>query len=367
MAVHLQNKHVALFLPSLRGGGAEKVMQILANEFAAKNMRVDLLLSQAEGPYLSKIDPRVKIWAFGKQRVATCLPALVRYLRKEKPQAVLTALYHANIAAVVARLFAQSSTRLVLSEHTTPSQTRSTTLRDRLSKNLIRWFYPLADAVVAVSRGVSDDLGLYGIPPERKTVVYNPIIASDFVQQSGRPCFNSWLNGSGVPAVIGVGRLEDVKGFDILLKAFALARRTIQCRLLLVGEGSRRESLRELAIKLGVSEHVQLVGFVANPYPYIKKANLLVVPSRWEGFGNVVVEALACGTRVLSTDCPGPREILQNGKLGKLVPVDNVELLADALKECLIDPATQQPVDPEYIDSFSVERSVRCYLRVLFA
>ena len=357
---------LALFVPSLRGGGAERVMVNLARGFADRGLEIDLVLAKAEGPYLSEIPPSVRLIDLKAPRVLASLPGLVRYLHREKPKALLSAMDHANVVALWARWLAGVPTRVVVSVHNTPSLTAANAknLRARLMPLWVRPFYRWADAVVAVSQGVAEDLiSLTGLSRKKVCVIYNPVVTPELLSKAEEPLNHHWFAPGEPPVVLGVGRLTAQKDFHTLIRAFALVRRECRARLMILGEGEERPGLESLLRELRLEQDAALLGFVQNPYKYMKRAAVFVLSSRWEGFGNVLVEALAVGTPVVATDCPnGPAEILENGRWGYLVPVGNPEALAEAVLAVLKGKSVT-PVDRTL--AFSVERVLQQYAQVL--
>lgn len=362
---HDERRRLALFLPSLRGGGAERMMVQLANGFVERGYFVDLVLAKAEGPYLAEVRPDVQIVDLGCRRVLQSLPGLMRYLRRARPHALLSALNHANVIACLAHRLARVSTRLVISERNTLSVSRPQNARGRLVPWFMRWTYPWADAVVAVSRGVADDLvRTIGISAERVQVIYNPVVDDDLLAKPKEPLDHPWFTDGAPPVVLGVGRITEQKDFQTLIRAFARVRAERPARLLILGEGELRPQLEALVHELGLQDDVALPGFVANPFPYMARAAVFVLSSRWEGLPTVLIEAMACGCPVVSTDCPsGPREILEDGRWGRLVPVGDVETLAEAIAATL--DAKNHPDVARRAQDFSVDRAVEGYLRVL--
>ncbi|ABE59067.1 glycosyltransferase [Chromohalobacter israelensis] len=358
------DKRIAVFLPSLAGGGAERVMVTLANGFAARGVPVDLVVVAAEGAYLEDVSPRVRLVELGASRVLFSLPALVRYLRRERPHALLSALNHANIIALWARKLARTRTRLVVSERNTLSRDLSSDRFERVVPWLMRLSYPTADAIVAVSGGVADDLAQTArLPRERIDVVYNPI-NSNLPRLSEAPVVHPWLAEGEPPVIVAAGRLTVQKDFATLVEAFARVRRTHRARLVILGEGELRATLEARIEELGIAEDVALPGFVDNPYPWMRQASLFVLSSAWEGFCNVLAEAMACGTPVVSTDCPsGSAEILENGKWGRLVPVGDASALARAIAATLDDET--HPDVRHRARSFDLHQALRGYLRAL--
>jgi len=361
-------KKIALFVPSLRGGGAERVMVNLARGFVERGLRVDLVLAKAEGPYLFQVPPEVRVIDLGARRTLYSLPGLVRYLRREQPQAMLSALNHANIVAIWAKHLARVKTRLVVSEHSTLSRSTENTqlIRAKFMPFLIKIFYPHANAVVAVSRGAAEDLtARTGMPAGKIRVIYNAVITPELFAKAQEPLDHSWFRPDEPPVILGVGRLTTQKDFPTLIRAFALVRKRRSARLMILGEGEERPKLEALVRELGLEKDVALPGFVDNPYKYMKRAAVFVLSSRWEGFGNVLVEAMACGTPVVSTDCPsGPREILEDGRWGKLVSMGNPGALARGIIEALSNPAGSEDLQKR-AKAFSLEKIVPQYLEIL--
>lgn len=334
---------IAIFLPSLRGGGAERVMVTLANGFAERGYSVDLVLASAEGPYLGRVDDSVRVMDLKAGRVLHSLPKLIRYLRQERPKAMLSALTHANVVAIVAKICAGVSMRLVISERSTPSQeaARSTGLAQKAVYRLMRRLYPKADGIVAVSRGVAHDLARFaGLPPDSIQVIYNPFDIKHIQELSKQPLDHPWLAPGQPPVVLGVGRLTEAKDFQTLIKAFARVRAQRPARLMILGEGELRGELEALALSLGLTDDdIAMPGFVTNPYAYYARCGVFVLSSKWEGLPGVLIEAMACGAPVVATDCPsGPDEILEGGRWGALIPVGDIEALSSTLSELLDTP-----------------------------
>ena len=363
---------LALFLPSLHGGGAERVKVNLAQGFAERGLKVDLVLAKAEGPYLSRVSSKVRVVDLRAKRVLYSLPALVQYLRRERPAALLSALNHANVVAIWAKKLACVKTRLVATEHTVLSQSTENTssLRGRLMPLLIRLFYPWADAVVAVSRGVAEDLSsMTGLPLNKIKVIYNPVITPELFAKAEEPVDHPWFRPGEPPVILGVGRLTAAKDFPTLIRAFALVHKERPARLMILGEGEDRPELEALVRELGLEQDVALPGFVENPYKYMKRAAVFVLSSRWEGLPTVLIEALALGTPVVSTDCPsGPREILKGGECGLLVPPGDPKKLAEGILRILTDKALACELAEKgrrRATDFTVDKAVEQYLTLI--
>jgi len=359
---------LSLFSPSLYGGGAERVMINLARGFAEKGHKVDLVLTKAEGPYLSQVPENVRIIDLKSSRVLYSLPGLIRYLRQENPYVLLSALDHTNVVALWAKKLSRVPTRVVVSVHSTLSKAsiNATNTRARLTPALVRIFYPWADAVVAVSRGVADDLiKLTKLPQEKVHVIYNPIVTPELFAKAEETLDHPWFTPGEPPVILSVGRLTPAKDYPTLIKAFDLVSKEMPARLMILGEGEERPRLEALIKERGLEEDVTLPGFVDNPYKYMKHAAIFVLSSQWEGFGNVLVEAMALGTPVVSTDCPsGPAEILEGGKWGKLVPVGDIETLARAVMATLTNRIDSRSI-ADRAQIFGLDNIIRDYMEML--
>jgi glycosyltransferase involved in cell wall biosynthesis len=362
-------QHVAIYLPSLLGGGAERVMGTLANAFAERGLNVDLVLASAEGPYLKELSSKVRVVDLKAGRVTRSLPGLVAYLRRERPQSMLTALNHANVIALLARSLARVPIRLVVSERNTltADATRNQGMAARAVFLLMRWLYPHADDIIAVSGGAAEALSRFAnIPRQRISTVYNPYDMLTIQQRASLAVDHPWFSPGTQPVFLGIGRLTAQKDFASLISAFAQLRAQRPAKLMILGEGELRNDLQALADSLGLgAQDFCLHGFVENPFAYMARCSVFVLSSRWEGLPNVLIQALACGAPVVSTDCPsGPAEILENGQWGRLVPVGDVKALAQAMLDSLTE--AEHPDVTTRAAYFSVDRAADEYLRILF-
>jgi glycosyltransferase involved in cell wall biosynthesis len=337
--MHTASKRLAIFLPSFAGGGAEKSMLTLAGGLVERGYAVDLVVARPEGPYKGAVDPRVQVIDLKVSRVLFSVPKLVRYLRAARPSALLSTLDYANVVALVARRLACVPTRVVVLEQNTISITsqHSRQWRQKIVPQLVRCFYPWADQIVGNSQGVADDLvHITGLPRARFHVIYNPVVTAGLREKSKIRLVHPWFAPDQPPVVLAVGRLTPQKDFATLIRAFAEVRRNRPVRLMILGEGVQRPELEMLVRGLNLESDVSLPGFVENPYAYMAHASAFVLSSRWEGLPTVLIEALACGTRVIATDCrSGPREILADGRFGPLVPLRNVPVLAETITAAL--------------------------------
>lgn len=364
----LDKERISLFLPSLRGGGAERVMLNLARGFAERGYEVDLVLAKAEGPYLSQVPDNIRVIDLKSPRVLYSLPGLIRYLRQERPHALLSALDHANVIALWAKKLSRVPTRVVVSVHSTISKASANprSLREKLTPLFIRIFYTWADAVVAVSRGVADDLiKLTKLPQEKVHIIYNPVVTSELFAKAEEPLDHPWFGPGEPPVILSVGRLTPAKDYSTLIRAFDLVRKEMPVRLMILGEGEERPKLEALIRELKLEKDVALPGFVDNPYKYMKHATVFVLSSQWEGLPTVLIEALALGVPVVSTDCPsGPREILNNGEYGRLVALGNEKELAQNIK-ATIREEKKEIVTNSY-KLFQLDTVLHQYEEVLF-
>lgn len=340
----------------------------LAHGIADRGCAVDLVLQRAEGPFLSEVRDSVRVVDLNASRALTSLPAAVRYLRRERPEAMLSVFGYFNIVALWAWRLARVRTRLMVNEQNTVSQEAGNhaSWRGRLTPRLMKRFYPWADGIVVVSTGVGDDLAeLTQIPRDRIRVIYNPsVVGAEVREKASAPLEHPWLAPGQPPVLVAVGRLQEQKDYPMLIDAFEQVRRARPARLLILGEGKKRPMLEALVRERGLGEDVAMPGFVANPYAYMARSSLFVLSSRWEGLPTVLIEALCCGTPVVATDCPsGPREILKGGKYGQLVPVGDAEAFARAILTTLEGDRAAPP--PESWEPYDLDTVVKQYLELL--
>lgn len=362
----LEPPDVAILLPDLRPGGAERVCLTLANAFVGEGLTVDLVLRQTQGELLDSVSPAVTIHGLGARRVRDAFGPFVNYLKAARPRSVLAAMWPITSLAVAARAVSGVPCRVVTSDHGILSQSGpGRPGLPRLAMTLsMRASYGRADGIVGVSRGVAADVAaLAGLPLDRVTTIHNPITPLPEPATPDADIMAAW--SSGGPRLVTVGTLKSVKDHATLLRALVQVRQVHDARLLILGEGSERPNLTALITELGLTDAVQMPGFRPDPHGYVGHADVFVLSSLNEGFGNVLVEAMACGTPVVSTDCPtGPGEILDGGRYGRLTPVGDAGALAAAVLETLAAPP-----DPAVLkarsDDFSTARAVSAYRLLL--
>lgn len=333
---------LAIFLPSFGDGGVERMLVNLAGGLASRGLEVDFLTRCRKGAYLDGLDERVRLIETTYGGLFDVQPVLCRYLRESKPDFVLCGKDKAALSFLLARVLTGVGSRLVMRPGTNFSARLAelgvwSGLRKRW---LIRATHRAAVAVVGNSADIVADIArVADLVPERVHLIRNPVITLSLARQAAVPIDHPWFVVGQPPVIMGVGRLGQVKGFDVLLEAFARVRRRRPCRLVILGEGRLRGELEAQAAKLGIKDDFDLPGFDANPYRYLARAALFVLSSRREGSPNALTEALALGTPVVAADCPsGPRELLKGGEIAPLVPVDDATALAVAIERTLDQP-----------------------------
>jgi glycosyltransferase involved in cell wall biosynthesis len=334
------------------------------------------VLRYVRGPLLQDVSPSVRVvpllYSLRSRlfRFGVTVIALMRYLRRERPDVLLSAANSLHATALWARFLTGVRTRLVVrvSTHLSRSAVNAQRRPRRLRLWQARFFYAWTDAIIAVSQGTADDIArLSGIGPERIFTIYNPVVAPTLVRRMKEHLEHPWFTPGNLPVVLAVGRLAPQKDIPTLLKAFARVRAVREAQLMILGEGKERDHLESLARKLNIADNVDFPGYVTNPLPYMARAAVFVLSSAWEGLPGVLIEALACGCPVVSTDCPsGPAEILEHGQYGLLVPVGDDRALANAILSVLTTPPDREPLR-ERAAMFSLDRAVNQYLEVFFA
>lgn len=358
---------VAIFLPSLEAGGAERSMANLAEGFAERGIEVEVILAQATGPFLSNLSSKVRIVDLASKRVLLSLSPLARYLKSRTPDVLLTAMDHASLVGLMAKRWAGVNTRVVVTVHKMTSQPRSLDRvgrRESLIPILVRWMYPWANQVIAVSRATAEDLvGRTGLSADDIKVIPNAVVTQEMLRLADEEDLHPWL-ALGEPVILGVGRLAPEKDFSTLIRAVSRVVRDRSCRLIILGDGPERSTLQTLSTNIGLEGLVDLPGRVDNPYGFMANASVLALPSAWESFGIAIVEAMACGTPVVATRSRGGvAEILEDGRYGPLVPVGDDEAMARAILETLDSPPAAELLRSR-ANEYSVERVVDRYLEL---
>ncbi|SMC17621.1 Glycosyltransferase involved in cell wall bisynthesis [Desulfacinum hydrothermale DSM 13146] len=331
---------LAVFCATSPHSGVNRLFSNLLPAMASAGVTIDLLKIRNHGPYLHKLHPNIRTLELPVSHVLSCAPHLVKYLKRVRPGTILTDKDRVNRTCIVATRLAKFSGRVMLRLGTTVSTNlHSRGVVDRSIQLLsMRRLYPHADGIIFPSRGAAQDFAsITGMPEDRFWVIPNPILTDDILDSARLPASHPWLaHKEGTRIIAAFGELCARKDFETLIRAFVKVQKDIPSRLVIFGEGRRRARLEELIHRLELNGQVSLPGFVSNPFAEMAKADLVVLSSKWEGFGNVLAEAMALGVPVVSTDCPsGPREILEDGRYGPLVPVGDPERLADAIRRTL--------------------------------
>ncbi len=356
---------VAFYMHDLSGGGVERMRLALIEALAARGVEVNLVLGARTGSLLPLVPCGLKVIELGADRTLAAIPRLARFLCESRPDILVSSLNHNNIAAMAARILSGCSSRLIICQHNALSGEQALGWKYRLVPVFYRLLHRSANAVVAVSNGVANELCCCGgIPRAKISVIYNPVIGTGFDEACQCEPPHPWLLNKTSPVFVFVGRLTAQKDPFTLLKAMELLLVSGKARLIMVGEGEDEAALRRYAVQRRIAEAVAFVGFQMNPLPWIKHADALISSSRYEGFGNSIVEALGCGTQVIATDCPyGPAEVLLEGALGALVPIGDAEALAGAMARL---PNVQVPSDMlrARAASFSAASCAEAHLRL---
>ena len=407
---------LAIYARTLRSArGAERVIANTARGLAARGHRVDILLEDDDGwliDELRRADSGVKVWTLKEAwpvmalslllaayvnltnllsaalslqspRSAASVPllrmswrnrpplfSLLRYVRREGPEVVVSFLNYPNMALLMAARICGGETRFVVNvrNNISASAEQAESKWMRSVPQLMRRFFPTADGVLAPSQGVARDVAaVTGLALSDIHVIHNPVYRPELLGLADEQVDHRWLRNGNTPVVIAAGKLKPQKDFPTLLRAFAQLRSRRPARLIILGDGSEKAELIALAQELGIADDLDMPGHVANPYAYFSKASVFVLSSAFEGLPNALIEALACGCPVVSTDCPsGPSEILGQGELGRLVPVGDAAALATAIEETLEAPPPRDRL-VERARTYSLEGSVAGYEAALVA
>ena len=400
-------RRVALMFGSFKAGGVARVMLLTAQEFVRRGFAVDLVVGRNQGDLRGEIPEGARIveleraskldaWSKlvmgdpamlspllgavllrrGPSGKLLYLPSAVDYLRSARPDGVLAATAPFNLIAVLARRIANQKTRVAVGEHNqlSPETTGGHRWRYDCPPAMLRRGYLAADAIFGVSDGVAAELAEHGgIPRDRITTAHNPVVTPRLRDKAQAKVDHPWLTSAQPPVVLAAGKLKPQKDFPTLIRAFAKVRRDRPARLVILGDvrGPDKDAayvtdLRELPTQLGIADDVSFAGFTDNPFAYMSRAAVFALSSAWEGLPTVLIEALACGCPVVSTDCPsGPADILDHGRYGPLVPVGDVDALAVAICRVLDKPPSRAELTSR-ADMFTAERAVDHYIELLF-
>ncbi|MBI5099771.1 MAG: glycosyltransferase [Nitrospirae bacterium] len=370
---------VFFFISSIDGGGAERVMVDIICHIDKSRIEpvLVLLYSTENSPYREYLPQDIRVII--TKRKSDSLPekikqfiAFVRIVRRERPRSILSMLTHNNIMAILTGMLFKI--KVFACEHSTLGEVIKTKDGKKMlgvpTSILVKALYKFASKVIAVSEGIKANLiEEFKISPEKIEVIYNPVDIDRIIKLSSMPAKNFFIENNA-PLIIAMGRLTRIKGFDVLIKAFSRVVKEMDAQLIILGEGSERGSLKRLTVELGLTEKILLPGFQKNPYPFLSGADIFVLSSRYEGLPMAILEAMACGLPVIATDCKsGPREILQNGRCGLLVPVEDEAALAEGILKLLRDSALREKfatLGKKRTMDFSADKIVRRYENLFF-
>src|SRR3989338_6549087 len=375
MTAEFKKIKVAYFYTIFRNAAMARWVKNITDNIDQSKYAVSFVGLKIEESFTKEISNDICVVNLSKDLLPTALFKLIAYFRKERPDIFVSAFPHINVLSVMAKVLSGVKVKVILTDHNhffgLARNARSLYRRFFgmfILPHLMRIFYPLSDVVICASNGVAENiLDIVKIPKKVK-VIYYPVATNRIQEWAQEPVGHLWFLNSEIPVVLAAGRLLNQKDFPTLLRAFAMVVKTMSARLAILGEGKDRGKLEKLAEELGISDKVVFLGFQINPFKYMKRATVFVLSSLHEGFGNVLVEAMACGTPVISTNCKsGPSEIIEDGKSGILVPVSDYQSLSKAIIKVLSDDSLRQKFSAEGLERvkhFSVQKNIRGYEKV---
>jgi len=364
------SKRIGIFLPALVTGGAERVMINLANELATRDYDVRFILARKEGELRSEVSDDVSIVDLNSPQLPF-IPSfgsivdITTYLRTADLDVLISNLSHVNVLSIAAKYLSRSSVKLVVVEQNTISAQEA--YKTKLALQLAKVLYPYADERVGVSDGVSDDLAsAANLSRDSITTIYSPVIGPYIQKKSEQPLDHPWFDDDSIEVVLSVGNLRRQKRYPALVRVFDQVANQRDVKLVILGEGGDRDRIESEITKRGLEDDVDLPGQVSNPYKYMSRADVFALSSGWEGLPTVLIEALACGCPIVSTDCPsGPDEILKGGEYGTLVEVGDEAALADGILQTLDNKPSEERLR-ERSREFTAETAADKYETLLF-
>lgn len=363
------NNKITFFTRHLKIGGLERVIVNLANRLSSLSHDVDIVTAIEEGSLVKDVSNDVRVVNLQSGRVIHSIIPFISYLYQNRPEVVYSGNDSINHLLAICNFLGLIPARLVVSLHIQLS--RLSRVDGVWYSNAIPWFakwtYRCADHVVAVSKDAANDLqSITGNLGDRISVIYNPVVDDTLREKAKEDVVHPWIEDPSTPVILGIGRATPQKNFPLLVRAFEQVLKQTNAKLMILGGGPELSTVREEVGKRGLEDHVELLGYVSNPYAYLARASLYVLSSNFEGLPTTIIEALACGCPVVSTDCPsGPREILEDGRWGTLVPVGDAEALANAMVDTLANPPDSSQLK-QRAETFSVDTAVEKYREVFF-
>lgn len=373
----MQNIKIFLLIPTLSGGGSERVMVHLIRNIDRRKFDPCLVLFEKKGRYIEDLPSNIQIFELEKGGYKYGFQWLILFklrklIEKQKPDIILSFMWYTNIIAILALYLSRVKCEAVISERYGLAFSLEGWLTELLRRFTIRFLYPKADKIIVNSEKMGFQLSqMFKIQPGKITVIYNPVDIQEATLISRKETNHPWYK-EDVPILIAIGRLTPQKGFSYLIKALHLViAEGINCRLLILGEGVEKEKLKKLAIDLQVDDKVAFLGFQKNPYKYLARSTIFVLSSLYEGFPNVLLEALALGVPSIATRCPtGPEEIITDGVDGILVPPADERVLTDVIKKLLQDENLRKRLGEagrKRAEDFRVEKIIKQYEDVIEA
>lgn len=357
---------IVFFQRNFRAAGVERVNILLANEMVKIGYEVSFIVFSNDGEFKDYLSDEIKVQELKIDRTILSIPYLFKYFLKNRVK-FISAYNYLSIIAILINIFTFKKSDIYVCEHNTLSSILKVKGRwkDYLIAKLLPFFYAHTKAVIAVSKGVANDLSKhFGIKKNKIKVLYNPVVSTDMLIRAKEIPNHPWFLDKTKPVFIACGRLEPQKNFTLLIEAFSKVAEKVDARLLILGDGKQKDLLLNQIEMLRLVDKCELVGFVDNPYKFIAHADVFVLSSDFEGLPTVLIEALACNTKVVSTDCPsGAAEILENGKWGRLVPVGDLEELSKAMITSLNEKNSANLM--ARADFFSVRSSTQKYINFI--
>ncbi len=358
---------IVLALATLQGGGIQKSAVRLIAEFLRLDIPVSLMTLDSRGPISKEIPEGCIHIDIGAGRTRQGLWKLIARLKEHQPEVIISSQTHLNVILIIARFLAGYPRKLIVVEHITFNKEMiyKGKWSERIRPLLIRFFYPFADKVVAVSPASAKSIYQYAKTKKTVDVIWNGLQLDDIQKKAKESISHPWIGKQNFKLVLGMGRLSHQKNFSGLLHTFAKLEDKERYRLLILGKGPEKDTLLSLAAELKIQRFVDFLGFIENPYPFLAQADLFVLPSKWEGFANVVIESLACGTPIVAADCPGcPVDILGDKPFARIVPTEDPRAMAIAIKEILSLNIEQTPI-MEFAQQFTIQNSAQHYLNLI--
>lgn len=366
-------KKIAFFMHNFNGGGAEKVTITLANNLANRGHIVSIIVKDNIGILKDTIESKVEIENLDIQSKSKSkiikniinIKYLKQIIEEQRFDVMISVTSPMNLVAAISNALSKNKIKLYATVHSMISKERKSF--NIVRHKLLKYFDKYITKTIVVSREAEQDyIETIGVDEKKTTTIYNPVVSNKLFDLQNKDINHKWLNSNReYKTILAVGRLTEAKNYEMLLRAISIVKQILDIRLIILGEGELEQHLKELSKKLEIDNIVDFYGFINNPYPYFKKCDLYTLTSNWEGLPSVLIEAMACGCNIVSTECPsGPKEILQNGKYGKLTPVNDVEKLAYAIREALeskIDKISQV----ERAREFSIDNSIKNYLELI--